>query len=63
MGQLLPSFDKTKSLRHEKSQLKICRSGKGFGLEDHVKSTKATGNIKFRINFYPETKSWHTECC
>ena len=63
MGQLLPSFDKTKSLRHEKSELKICHSGKGFRFENVGTDTKAMAYSKYKINFSPETKSWHTECC
>ena len=37
MGQLLPSFDNTKSLRNEKSASKICRSGKSVGFKNRVK--------------------------
>lgn len=63
MGQLLPSFDNTKSLRNEKSAFKICRSGKSVGFKNRVKPTKAMGNSKFGFNFSPKAKSWHTECC
>ena len=63
MGQLLPSFDNTKSLRNEKSAFKICRSGKSVRFKNGVKPTKAMGNSKFGFNFSPKAKSWHTECC
>ena len=62
MGQLLPNFDNTKSLRNEKFEFKICRSGKNVGFKKPVKPTKAMVNSKFRINFSPKAKSWHTEC-
>ena len=60
--QLLPIFDKTKSLRHEKSALKICQSGKSVGFTIRGKQTKAMGNNKFRIDFSPKTRTWHTGC-
>ena len=62
MGQLLPSFDNTKSLRNEKSDLKICRSGKKVGFKNRVKAAKAMVNSKFWINSSPKAKFWHTEC-